>query len=145
MTYEYKTLSLKELYEAYLSLDINKDLLAEPPRISFFKTSIDPNEIMFVYLDGNKVIAIGSLESYDNYTYFKKYISVDSKYQNQGLGKKILEKFYEYANEHQLAFINGKYSQQGQKYLQENSIYLAKKYNIICYENTNEYENLFDC
>lgn len=145
MTYEYKVLSLKELYENYLDLDVNKDLLAEPPRISFFKTSIDPNEIMFISLDGKKVIAIGSLESYDNYTYFKKYISVDYNYQNQGLGKKILEKFYKYANEHQLAFINGKYSQQGQKYLQENSIFLAKKYNIICYENIDEYEKLFNC
>lgn len=144
MTYDYKVLSLKEIYQEYLPLEINKDLIGEPCRIMFFKTSLDPNEVMLCFLEDKKIIAIACLESYDKYTYLKKYVSVDPAYKNKGLGKKLLEKLYEYASHHQYIIIYGKYSEEGEKYLKNKSIGLAKKYNVISFETINEYEKLLD-
>jgi ribosomal protein S18 acetylase RimI-like enzyme len=106
----------KQLYQLYRDGRPNRDMF---DRIKYLMVSEMMDETHFVIFDGKKVVADAGLQvsPYDSGEMWVKFISVDPKYRNMGLARRLVERIFPYIEERGLSFEVSSYSEMGELYL----------------------------
>ncbi len=85
-------------------------------RIKYLIASEIKNEILIVALINNKIVGISGMQinPYNNNEIWVKYVSVDKDYQNQGIGRKLIELTYDYSKHNNYEVILSSFTNDGE-------------------------------
>lgn len=128
---KFKTLCLKSFFEYWIKpFAHNQDIFEG--RMNYTHACIDGEDMVFFahYED----LVIGMLvihqdEHFDD-VWHNLFVSVDKKWQGQGIAKKLLENQFKFISTNGGFLINSKYSNQGHEYLKKYNEIFTKQYNV---------------
>lgn len=117
--YMFKIMTLDEIYTQFIQKNVENENIFSS--IKFLDKSLQFKEIVFCFLDKNKIIALLGLDqdNIENNLFHNKFISVDPLYTDQGLAKKLIEEQFIYIKNKRGLLINSKYYHQDFLYIKK--------------------------